>query len=59
LSDRSPTTERPITVTEGTNRLVPSTRRAIGEVEQVLKARAQGTFRPTRPKAGTAMPASA
>lgn len=46
-----PTTERPITVTEGTNRLVPSTRDGIaGAVEEVLEARSQGRFRAAKPE---------
>lgn len=44
-------TERPVTITEGTNRLVASTRAAIGiAVEQVLQLRAQGGYRPGRPE---------
>jgi len=50
LTARS-TTERPVTITEGTNRLVASTRRAIGEVvDAVLTARRSGAFRPGRPE---------
>jgi UDP-N-acetylglucosamine 2-epimerase (non-hydrolysing) len=45
------TTERPITVAQGTNRLVASTRRAIGEgVAAVLAERANGRFHPNRPE---------
>ncbi len=45
-----PNTERPVTVSEGTNRLVSSTREAIGlAVRQVLADRAAGTFSPRRP----------
>jgi UDP-N-acetylglucosamine 2-epimerase (non-hydrolysing) len=44
-------TERPVTVTEGTNRLVPSTREGIrAAVAELLQAREQGRFRPTRPE---------
>jgi UDP-N-acetylglucosamine 2-epimerase (non-hydrolysing) len=44
-------TERPITVTEGTNRLIPSERKAIGvAVTDVLQRRAQGVFQPSRPE---------
>jgi UDP-N-acetylglucosamine 2-epimerase (non-hydrolysing) len=44
-------TERPITVTEGTNRLVRSTRSAVGAaVAQVLAEREQGRFTPRRPE---------
>ena len=44
-------TERPVTITEGTNRLVASTRAAIGDaVEQVLAMRSSGSFRPGRPE---------
>lgn len=43
-------TERPITVTEGTNRLVRSTRSAVGAaVAEVLAEREQGGFAPRRP----------
>ena len=46
-----PNTERPITVTEGTNRLIPSDRRAIGvAVAEVLERRAKGAFRASRPE---------
>ena len=46
-----PTTERPITISEGTNRLVASTREAIGAgFEEVLAARAKGRFKPSRPE---------
>ncbi|MGQ0702412.1 MAG: non-hydrolyzing UDP-N-acetylglucosamine 2-epimerase [Gemmatimonadales bacterium] len=44
-------TERPITVTEGTNRLVASTRAAIGTaLDEVLSAKEEGLFRPGRPE---------
>jgi UDP-N-acetylglucosamine 2-epimerase (non-hydrolysing) len=44
-------TERPITITEGTNRLVPSTRAAVGAaVREVLEARRLGQFAPRRPE---------
>jgi UDP-N-acetylglucosamine 2-epimerase (non-hydrolysing) len=46
-----PNTERPITVTQGTNQLVASTRLAVGEaVARVLDRRANGGFRPSRPE---------
>jgi UDP-N-acetylglucosamine 2-epimerase (non-hydrolysing) len=46
-----PNTERPVTVTEGTNRLVPSTRSGIGvAVEEVLEAKRAGRFKPARPE---------
>jgi UDP-N-acetylglucosamine 2-epimerase (non-hydrolysing) len=46
-----PNTERPITVTEGTNRLVAASRQAIGTaVEAVLSARGNGTYRANRPE---------
>lgn len=46
-----PNTERPVTVSEGTNRLVASSRRAIGEaVAQILAERSRGTFAPKRPE---------
>jgi UDP-N-acetylglucosamine 2-epimerase (non-hydrolysing) len=46
-----PNTERPVTVSEGTNRLVPSTRAGIGAaVQEVLRLRADGHFRPARPE---------
>lgn len=45
------TTERPITVTEGTNRLVTSTRSAIGTaIAGILADRERGSFRPRRPE---------
>lgn len=45
-----PNTERPVTVTEGTNRLLPSTRTAIvTAVEQVLAQVADGGYRPGQP----------
>jgi UDP-N-acetylglucosamine 2-epimerase (non-hydrolysing) len=44
-------TERPITITEGTNRLVASTRAAVGAaVREVLEARRLGQFAPRRPE---------
>ncbi len=44
-------TERPVTITEGTNRLVASTRAAISAaVDQVLAMRSSGKFRPGRPE---------
>jgi UDP-N-acetylglucosamine 2-epimerase (non-hydrolysing) len=44
-------TERPVTITEGTNRLVASSRAAIGDaVDQVLALRRSGSFRPGRPE---------
>jgi UDP-N-acetylglucosamine 2-epimerase (non-hydrolysing) len=46
-----PNTERPITITQGTNRLVASTRMAIQEgVEAVLRARERGSFRASQPE---------
>ncbi|HEV8613538.1 MAG TPA: UDP-N-acetylglucosamine 2-epimerase (non-hydrolyzing) [Gemmatimonadales bacterium] len=46
-----PNTERPITITQGTNRLVASSRAAIQEsVEAVLRAREQGRFRAAQPE---------
>ncbi|MDZ4674311.1 MAG: UDP-N-acetylglucosamine 2-epimerase (non-hydrolyzing) [Gemmatimonadota bacterium] len=46
-----PNTERPVTITEGTNRLVPSHRAAIGQaIESVLAARQAGGFRPGQPE---------
>ncbi len=43
-------TERPITVTEGTNRLVASTRSAVGTaIAEVLAERESGRFSPRRP----------
>jgi UDP-N-acetylglucosamine 2-epimerase (non-hydrolysing) len=46
-----PNTERPITITEGTNRLIPSTRKGMNEsVALVLEALASGRFRPGRPE---------
>jgi len=45
------TTERPVTVTEGTNRLVRSTRAALGQaVEAVGADRRSGTYVPRRPE---------
>jgi UDP-N-acetylglucosamine 2-epimerase (non-hydrolysing) len=50
LTARS-TTERPVTITEGTNRLVASERSAIGaSLDAVLAARARGAFRAARPE---------
>ncbi len=44
-------TERPVTLTEGTNRLVESRREAIGAaVAEVIEARRAGRFRPGRPE---------
>ena len=44
-------TERPVTITEGTNRLVASTRAEIRvAVDEVLRARQEGRFRPGRPE---------
>ena len=44
-------TERPVTISEGTNRLVASSRTAIRQaVNEVLLARDQGLFRPCRPE---------
>jgi UDP-N-acetylglucosamine 2-epimerase (non-hydrolysing) len=46
-----PNTERPVTVTEGTNRLIPSERKAIGAaVAEVLERRARGAFQASRPE---------
>ena len=46
-----PNTERPITVTEGTNRLVASNRAAIGtEVGKILAERERCMFAPRRPE---------
>ncbi|MBM4186931.1 MAG: UDP-N-acetyl glucosamine 2-epimerase [Gemmatimonadetes bacterium] len=46
-----PNTERPVTVSQGTNRLVASSRRAIGSaVEAILAERARGMFSPRRPE---------
>jgi UDP-N-acetylglucosamine 2-epimerase (non-hydrolysing) len=46
-----PNTERPVTVTEGTNRLIPSRRNEIGAaVADVLRRRANGGFHPGRPE---------
>jgi UDP-N-acetylglucosamine 2-epimerase (non-hydrolysing) len=45
-----PNTERPITVTEGTNQLVPSERLAIGRaVDRVIADRAAGRYRGRQP----------
>lgn len=44
-------TERPVTITEGTNRLVPTNREGITRaVEEVLARRADGGFVPGRPE---------
>lgn len=44
-------TERPITVTEGTNRLVASERAAIGaSLEAIFAAKAKGLFKASRPE---------
>jgi UDP-N-acetylglucosamine 2-epimerase (non-hydrolysing) len=46
-----PNTERPVTITEGTNRLIPSERRGILEaVDEVLLRRESGDFRPVHPE---------
>lgn len=46
-----PNTERPVTITEGTNRLVPSTRTGINAaVADVLHQVENGGFRPGRPE---------
>jgi len=46
-----PNTERPVTITEGTNRLVPSTRSGINAaVAEVLAARNNGGYHPGRPE---------
>jgi UDP-N-acetylglucosamine 2-epimerase (non-hydrolysing) len=46
-----PNTERPVTITEGTNRLVESTREAVGRaVALVLEARSAAGYRPGRPE---------
>ena len=46
-----PNTERPVTVTEGTNRLVASTTTAVLEaVDQLLAAQEQGSFGARRPE---------
>jgi UDP-N-acetylglucosamine 2-epimerase (non-hydrolysing) len=46
-----PNTERPVTITEGTNRLVPSTRVGINAaVAAVLEQRAQGGVHAARPE---------
>jgi UDP-N-acetylglucosamine 2-epimerase (non-hydrolysing) len=45
-----PNTERPVTVTEGTNRLIPSERDGIlAAVEEVLRRREAGDFKPSHP----------
>jgi UDP-N-acetylglucosamine 2-epimerase (non-hydrolysing) len=44
-------TERPVTITEGTNRLVESSRAAVARaVTEVLAARVGGRYRPCRPE---------
>lgn len=44
-------TERPVTITEGTNRLIPSERAGINAaVEAVLRQRGNGGFSPSRPE---------
>ena len=46
-----PNTERPVTITEGTNRLIPSRRAGINQaVAEVLARRADGGFQPGRPE---------
>lgn len=46
-----PNTERPVTITEGTNRLIPSERNGIGTaVADVLARRAKGAFHASRPE---------
>ena len=46
-----PNTERPVTITEGTNRLIPSSRAGINAaVAEVLARRASGGFQPGRPE---------
>ncbi|MGH7703963.1 MAG: UDP-N-acetylglucosamine 2-epimerase, partial [Gemmatimonadales bacterium] len=46
-----PTTERPVTVTEGTNRMIASTRRAVTEaVGETLEALKNDGYRPGRPE---------
>lgn len=46
-----PNTERPVTVTEGTNRLIPSDRKAISAaVAEVLERRARGAFHAGKPE---------
>lgn len=46
-----PNTERPVTITEGTNRLVKSTRADISAaVAEVLAARESGRYQPSRPE---------
>lgn len=46
-----PNTERPVTITEGTNRLIPSRRAEINQaVAEVLARRANGGFQPGRPE---------
>ncbi len=47
-----PNTERPITITQGTNQLVPSTRDGVGRgVAGVLRAGMNGRYRANRPEA--------
>ncbi len=46
-----PNTERPVTITEGTNRLIPSTREGINvAITAVLKRLGNGGFRPGHPE---------
>ena len=46
-----PNTERPVTITEGTNRLVKSTREDISTaVAEVIAARDSGRYQPSRPE---------
>jgi len=46
-----PNTERPVTVSEGTNRLIASTRQAMSQaVEEVLARLRDGGYRPSRPE---------
>jgi UDP-N-acetylglucosamine 2-epimerase (non-hydrolysing) len=46
-----PNTERPITITEGTNRLIASSRAAlVTAVHEVMEQRSNGGFRPGRPE---------
>ena len=46
-----PNTERPVTITEGTNRLIPSERSGILEaVDEVLRRRESGDFSPGHPE---------
>jgi UDP-N-acetylglucosamine 2-epimerase (non-hydrolysing) len=44
-------TERPVTITEGTNRLIPSTRAGItAAIDEVLRRQRNGGYRPGRPE---------